>query len=74
MLDKTVPQALVEVVRNTADDYFKSAYKFIGIIAVVISAIVIAEMRAFFRWYLPRRRRTLTPVVLAQAAPGSDPN
>jgi hypothetical protein len=59
MLDKTVPQAVVEVVGNTADGYFRSAYKLIAIIAGVISAIILAEMRVYFRWYLPKRGRAL---------------
>ena len=74
MLDQTVPQALVEVVGNAADDYFGSALKVIGIIAAVISAIVIGEMLAYFRWYRPRRDRAPSPMVLAPATPGSDPN
>ena len=74
MLDQTVPQALVEVVGNTADDYFGSAFKVIGIIVAVTSAIVIGGMLAYFCWCLPRRSRALSPMVLAPATPGSDPN
>jgi hypothetical protein len=55
MLDKTVPQALVDVVEKTADGYFNSAYKLIGMIVGALSVSVIAEMLAYFRWYLPRR-------------------
>lgn len=74
MFDQTVPQALAEVVGATAGDYVESAFKVIGIIAAVISAIVIAEMLVYFRRYLPRRGRARRPTVLRQATPGSDPN
>jgi hypothetical protein len=55
MLDKTVPQALVEVVQKTADGYFNTAYKMIGIILGAVLLAVGAEMTVYFKWYLPKR-------------------
>jgi hypothetical protein len=55
MLDKTVPQALVEMVQKTADGYFKTAYKMIGIILGAVLLAVGAEMAVYFKWYLPKR-------------------
>jgi hypothetical protein len=52
MLDKTVPQAIVEVLQKTADGYFESAYKMIGIILGAILLAVISEMLVYFRWYV----------------------
>lgn len=74
MLDKTVPQALVEVVGKAVDGYCDAAYKLIGIVAGSVSALVVAEMLVYFRWYRPRRRRVLSSGGLTPPAPGSDPN
>lgn len=57
MLDKTVPQAMVDVVGKTADGYFHSAYKILCLILGAVVVSVIAEMLVYFRWYLPGRER-----------------
>jgi hypothetical protein len=51
MLDKTVPQAVVEVIQKTSDGYFETAYKMIGIIFGTILLAVSAEMLVYFSWF-----------------------
>jgi hypothetical protein len=54
MLDKTVPEALVEVIQKTADGYFETALKIIGLVFAFVFLSVGVEMLAYFKWYLPR--------------------
>lgn len=56
MLDKTVPDALIEVIQKTTDGYFRAALKMIFLIFTLVGLVVAAEMLAYFKWHLPRQK------------------
>lgn len=51
VLSRTLPEIVVDAVRQQIRTYFTNAYMAIALIWLVIAAMVVGEMLLYFRWY-----------------------
>lgn len=57
VLDRTLPQIILDAARQRIGAMFHSAYLMIATLLLVIAAIVGGEMLLYFRWFAKRRTR-----------------